>query len=204
MRTVLVCNHKGGVGKTSVALHLAAFLAQEGETVAAVDTDPQGSLTQWHARSRAEGWGVPDVYMLRGPELLSRLPAFAKRRVETKRIDTLIIDTPPAFSGAVVELADKADLVLVPVTPGGFELDALQTTLAMGVREKMRFILNRADNGLVCREVRRYLDGLGPVCVVRNYAVFREASLAGGTVLALEPGSNAARDIRALAKEALS
>jgi len=179
---------------------LAAFLAGEGERVLAVDTDPQGSLTQWHARSRAEEWEVPDVWMLRGTELLLRLPALAKKN----RLDTLIVDTPPAFSPAVVALVEKADRVLVPVTPGGFELDALQTTLSMSGREKMWFIVNRADSGLVCREVRRHLDELGPVSVVRNYSVFREASLAGGTVLALDPGSNAARDVRALAKEALS
>lgn len=198
MGTILVCNHKGGVGKTSLAIHLAAYWLGRKHRVCAVDTDPQGSLTQWHSRSRLRGFAVPEVHFMKASELIRRYEELEGS------FNTIIIDTPPAFSLAIEGLAGDVGRVLVPVTPGGFELDSLRTTLGMVPRERTRFVLNRSTSGRACREVERHLEELGPVSRVRNYAAFQEASLAGGSVLEREAESNAARDIRRLAREVWS
>jgi chromosome partitioning protein len=51
MHKVVVLNRKGGSGKTTLATNLAAYYANEGERVALMDYDPQGSSTRWAAGS---------------------------------------------------------------------------------------------------------------------------------------------------------
>src|SRR6478609_4192752 len=83
MRTILVCNYKGGVGKTTVALHLAWLLEQARNPkkdplpIGAVDADPQGSLAKWYARARSEGYTLPEVQLVSSWELPSRLGKMA-------------------------------------------------------------------------------------------------------------------------------
>jgi len=59
MKTVLVASSKGGVGKTTIATHLAAQSAVAGQRTVLVDADPQGSSTRW-AQRRA---GMPSAVL---------------------------------------------------------------------------------------------------------------------------------------------
>ena len=47
MKSIMVINSKGGSGKTTIAVNLAAYCAQKGYETYLVDLDPQGSSTQW-------------------------------------------------------------------------------------------------------------------------------------------------------------
>ena len=46
MSVLTICNHKGGTGKTTTSIHLAAALGHAGRRVLVVDLDPQGFLTR--------------------------------------------------------------------------------------------------------------------------------------------------------------
>ncbi len=202
-KLVLVANHKGGVGKTMLSWHIAAVGAEMGRRLVVVDTDPQGSLTQWKQRSVKAGRASPNVRRLRASALLER---FADREDELhKDFDYVIVDTPPTISRDTVDLIgslSKDDYVLVPVTPGGLELNALQSILDLAPRNRTRIILNRANNTTGTVQSRKFLDGLGfPLSVVRNAEPFRSATLYGGTVLSEFKTSDAALDIRRLGRE---
>jgi len=191
--TILVCNQKGGTGKTMVSVHLAAWAAAKGMRAVAIDADPQGSLANWHERSKLAGLEFPDVLLLR-PSLLRRDWAEL-----TKRYEAIVIDTPPTASHLVEEFAPKVSTVVVPLLPSGLELHVLQAMLPLLPRDRLHLVLNRWDTTRTAREVREAVEALElPMSVVRDYVAFRDAALYGGTVLSRYPHGNPAEDIRNL------
>ena len=120
MRTVLVANRKGGVGKTLISVTLATALAGRGLRVALADADRQQSTTGWLARRPKE---VPQI---RGLDW-SRASAIGDH---PKRLDWLIIDAPGALKGSKAEtLIAEAKAVLVPVQPSIFDETSTKTFL---------------------------------------------------------------------------
>ena len=115
MRTVLVASSKGGVGKTTIATHLAAQAALDGQRTVLIDADPQGSSTRW-AERRA---GLESAV----------LPLDGTRKSWQKQIpdDTqrTVVDAP---AGATVDslesFLDYADALLVPILPSTLDIDA--------------------------------------------------------------------------------
>jgi chromosome partitioning protein len=115
MKTVLVASSKGGVGKTTIATHLAAQSALSGQHTVLVDADPQGSSTRW-AERRA---GLESAV----------LPLDGSRRNWQKSVpdDTqrVVID---ARAGAMAEhlegFLEQADALIVPVLPSSLDIDA--------------------------------------------------------------------------------
>lgn len=85
---ISVVNQKGGVGKTTLAANLAGALRQSGKTVIVVDTDPQGSLTQWQSVNPSPGFPIA-----RHLSPITRKTAAAFQ----KKADIVIIDSPPAL-----------------------------------------------------------------------------------------------------------
>lgn len=115
MKTVLVASSKGGVGKTTVATHLAARSALDGRRTVLVDADPQGSSTRW-----AERRAVLDSAVL---------PVDGSRRGWEKRIpgdaQALVVDAAAGAMAADLEpwLA-IADAMVVPLTASTLDLEA--------------------------------------------------------------------------------
>jgi len=106
---VLVASLKGGVGKTTTAVHLAAFLQLRGPTLL-VDADPAEGALVW-AR---QGAGLP--FEVAGPD-----------DARPKRFEHVVIDTAGHPKGKILrEYADKADLVIVPTSPGKLSLVSME------------------------------------------------------------------------------
>lgn len=61
MRTIAVTNQKGGSGKTTTAVNVAAALAELGKRVLVVDLDPQASASAWLG-AKADGRGLLEVF----------------------------------------------------------------------------------------------------------------------------------------------
>ncbi|HST43895.1 MAG TPA: AAA family ATPase, partial [Luteimonas sp.] len=117
MKTVLVASSKGGVGKTTIATHLAAHAALSGQRTVLVDADPQGSSTRWcERRAGLESAVLPIAGASRQKGALRAIPDGTER---------LVIDAPAgAMADDLETYLDIADALVVPVLPSALDIDA--------------------------------------------------------------------------------
>ena len=119
MFTIAIIGQKGGTGKTTVAVGLAAVAAEAGEAVALLDLDPQTNAANWKDRREAEN---PAVL----PTPIGRLKQ-AMDAATASGADLVILDTPGKSDSTAIAAAKIADLVLVPISPQIFELETLKS-----------------------------------------------------------------------------
>ena len=121
---IVVSNVKGGVGKTTTAVYLAAVAGRRGRgPVVLVDADPQGSTAEWYDADPLEG-----VELVEGPSVRTVGKAM------NQQDGIVVVDTPPG-EGTVVQAAlGRADAVVIPTRAGGVEPNRVMATLAMTPR----------------------------------------------------------------------
>ena len=102
MPTIAIISQKGGAGKTTLALHLAAAAQDAGRVSLIIDTDPQATASQWAAWRQD---APPEVIDSPPPRLAAKVEA-----AKAQGAELIVIDTPPVLvvSGRALELA--ADL----------------------------------------------------------------------------------------------
>ena len=120
---IVVANLKGGSGKSSTCVNLAAGLAHLGETVALVDADPQGSVSDW-AAVRAESAKMPFSVVAAARKTLHR----DADDLQGDRTH-LIIDTPAKIAAITVSAMSAADVILIPVSTSAYDLWGCEQTL---------------------------------------------------------------------------
>ncbi len=198
---ISLLSQKGGVGKTTLAIHLAAALVEMGSRVLLIDADPQASATDWSAR-RSDDPLFPVVGMAKAT-LHKDLPAVADSS------DHVVIDGPPRVNDVSRSAILASDVVIIPVCPSPYDVWAAEDVITL-VREArvfkeslcVRFVINRKiANTVIGRDVLAALDRFEypvlPVSVCQR-VIFAESAAAGRTVLEVNPNSKASREILAL------
>src|SRR5690606_15899434 len=115
MKTVLVASSKGGVGKTTIATHLAAESALAGRKTVLVDADPQGSSTRW-----AERRSTMDSAVLPIDGASRHRSAWRSIPEDTERV----VGAAGAHPDSLEVYLEHADALVLPVLPSALDIDA--------------------------------------------------------------------------------
>lgn len=199
-KVITIAQQKGGAGKTTIAAHLAVAFSQRGKRVTAIDIDPQGSFTQWHAL-RKEKYGADYTGMkfisISGWRLHSEINAIKDDA------DVIIVDSPPHTQSETKTAIRAADLVIIPAQPSPTDLWATKDTMELVGVERIphRVLLNRViPNAKLTQQVADQFENV-MASKIGNRISFASAMIDGRTVTETYPGSVAALEVKDLLRE---
>ena len=193
-KILAIFNGKGGVGKTTTAVNLAAIFA-ETQSVLLIDADAQGSATWWAGR---DGNSIGfDISTETDPTLLGKLKSVPD-------YDLIVVDTPPALSSeALAAIIPIADCLLLPTPPAPMDIAALVQTVKQAIVPAgimHRVLLTKVDSRSLTEalEAQHMLFELDiPACeaFVRTYKAHERAALEGVAITQL--GGKSAQEAQA-------
>lgn len=194
---VALTNSKGGVGKSTVSVHLAAWVHERGRRVGLVDADAQGSSSHWLHEAVPQ---VP-IFRLQSPdEILDQV------RVLAPQFDVLVIDGPAGLSEVTRAVLLLAHLAILPCGPSALDLRAARDAIrvvrqaqlirsgppqAVLVPNKLQ-IQHRLTRELLASACNLGIPVLGALRLRQAYA---DAAGQGSLVWRLAPGSAASVEI---------
>ena len=193
MKTVAIVAEKGGVGKTSLSIHLGVAAAIKGKETVLVDLDPQASASKWGDSREAES-----------PVVISCQASRLEKVLETARdggAQLVVIDTAPHSESSALAAIRAADLILIPCQPSILDLRAIANTIDLVklAKKTATVVLNcvptRGSLGDEAADaIKEYNIPIAPVRICQRTAFVR--SLAGGLAAQeYEPKGKAADEI---------
>lgn len=203
---VSILNQKGGVGKTTLAVHLARYFTKLGQKVVLIDSDSQGSSMDWHERSEGSL-----VHIVGQPALT--LPTDVKKFI-SMGCDWIFIDGVPQVSAKTASAIKCSDIVLIPVQPSPYDVWASSDVVELvKTHQNMNFnkpyaafvISRKISNSNLGKEVHESLQGY-EIPVFKSgtcqRVVYPHSANIGSTVLDLgNDAKEAAHEITEIAKE---
>jgi pilus assembly protein CpaE len=230
---IAVFNAKGGVGKTTVATNLSTALQLRGQQVLLVDADTvtghvATSLGLDHIRTVADSGrdqadggpaetfseiaaahssGLRVVSLTSSPlqtELLDAVRVADALTATRRSFDFVIVDLHPSYSGLNQEVFERADRILVPVTP---DLPAIRAAVQLreiavelGIQDRLAMVVNRAASGVSVADMERTV-GMRALALVRSGGLlFVRAGNEGRTIVEMFPREKITEDFEGLAQ----
>ena len=204
MPIIAIVGNKGGAGKTTLSVNLAAGISKQ-SSIAVIDADPQGSSLQWRAIA-GDNVHFP-VYA----------PTFSlKQQAESysNKSDVVLIDCPPSVkSPQTISVLEFADVALIPVQPSPMDLWAtvhIEKAIAEA-REtnpdlKALLVINQLESRTTLSKlVREVLNEIAlPVAdtAIRRRAIYRNSALEGKSVYGVgKRGADAVEELNSLIQE---
>lgn len=164
---VVVLNSKGGCGKTTLAINLAAYYAHIGCKTALLDFDPQGSATLWLGKRPDEKAHIQSVPAYKYTHSVTR-SWFLRVEPDTNQV---VVDSPAGIDMATFHpILQNANAILIPVLPSDFDIHAVSHCIADLLlvaklhkrRQRIAVVANRVrKNALVYKKLERFLQSLG-------------------------------------------
>jgi chromosome partitioning protein len=139
---VIVAALKGGVGKTTTSVYLAAIAASNRREATLVDADPQASAAEWVETSEDEAF--ERVTLVEAPT--DRMLLKALDRLDGE--ETAVVDTPPGNERLLAKAIEAADAIVIPTRIGGVETARVEAVLDLVPR--------RTPVGIVICSARTY------------------------------------------------
>lgn len=185
MKNILIANSKGGCGKTTIATNLAGYFAAQGYETALSDLDRQRSSSEWLARR---------------PAVLNEIYAYnTYSKQYMPKLDWLITDSPAGLRDEKLSEAVKhADLVIIPVQPSVFDVDATANFIDIVEREKsvrkhktsialVGMRVNIRTNATAALNAFMEYTGIPILTSIRNAQIYSNAAELGVSIFDLRP-----------------
>jgi len=199
-------NQKGGVGKTTLAIHIADSLSRKDKKVLLVDADPQASALDWAENS--DNGNRFSVVGLPKKTLRSEL-----RNIEAD-YDYIVVDGPPRVHEIAMAAIAASDLIVIPVQPSPFDVWSLKDIVDLvnevkTINEHLKTVLvinRKIVNTAIGRDVVNALaDYNFPILTtaICQRVAYAESIALGQTVLNTNSDMKASEEIQALTNEIL-
>jgi chromosome partitioning protein len=203
MQTIVLATQKGGAGKSTLAISLALAAIRAGHNVRLIETDQQGTLSNWKRRRPYAAPIVEPIYAAR--EVEQRLQSLGREGVTVT-----IVDTAGGISAATNSAIRYADFCLIPTRPSIADIEATAATLSVvrAWHKPFAYVLNQTPirsaarlagaESLLSDEAALDIGDIlaKPLIVMRND--HQDALSAGLAVCEHAPGGKSAEEIRAL------
>jgi chromosome partitioning protein len=158
MPFVAIINHKGGVGKSTLATQIAGYYASQGHEVVLGDADRQQSVQLWR-KLRPQGLGTVGTWDI-SADAIMRPPS---------HVSHVVLDTPAGLHGwRLTDVLNMSDKVIVPLQPSTFDMEATRNFMEQLAQYRQ---LHRLQVGMVgmrvdertlaAEQLHKFVDGLG-------------------------------------------
>jgi chromosome partitioning protein len=199
-------NQKGGVGKTTLSVNVAACLATQCGKILLIDADKQGSASTWAGLRSEPAFQVVSIARENMAKEALRLAT---------DFDHTVIDGPPHAEQIARSCIIASDVVILPIEPSGLstwasDLTVRQVSEAQAFKGNLKcgFVVSRKiGNTVIGRDIRAMAAEAGiPILAteIEQRVAFAESMTLGKTIFEWNPGSAAAREIECLTRELLN